>query len=388
MALNINKLFVNVPAGSEAAAKTASESNAHKIYFCAGTGEILVAGKTYGSNDADMSAIKKALGTLLTNTDAADYKDVPALFKEVNDALDVLNGAATVEGSVKKTVADAIEAIVKTDTNGTVDKLEEIIKWFADLNEDQNSSVATALVADVAANKEAIGTKAVAAAEGVEAKEATGLYKYVDDAVAAAETVADNAIKALDKAQTTASAEGAHVEVKYSEEDGIVSMTVTESDIASAALVGELPADATSATVVAYAAEVAAAKAAAVQGDTTSTVKDLVDEIGTDDTEDTVKGRIAALEAKNEAEDFTSSVTVTDADESEFVSATATIAQGADGKLTATGSSIDVDLTLGSFATDSAEEVNGLATISAVSSFVDGYDFWESFTAPAEEPQA
>lgn len=44
----------------------------------------------------------------------------------------------------------------------------------------------------------------------------------------------NNAIDALDKSETTASAENSHVTVKYSETNGIVSMNVTESDIASA----------------------------------------------------------------------------------------------------------------------------------------------------------
>lgn len=43
-----------------------------------------------------------------------------------------------------------------------------------------------------------------------------------------------SAINSLDKTETTASVVGAHVTVKYSEENGIVSMNVTESDIASA----------------------------------------------------------------------------------------------------------------------------------------------------------
>lgn len=47
-------------------------------------------------------------------------------------------------------------------------------------------------------------------------------------------TAIDSAIDALDKSETTASAENAHVTVKYSETNGIVSMNVTESDIASA----------------------------------------------------------------------------------------------------------------------------------------------------------
>lgn len=44
-----------------------------------------------------------------------------------------------------------------------------------------------------------------------------------------------DAIEALDVTETTASADGAKVTVKYSETDGKVSMTVTENDIASAA---------------------------------------------------------------------------------------------------------------------------------------------------------
>lgn len=47
-------------------------------------------------------------------------------------------------------------------------------------------------------------------------------------------TTVNNAIDGLDKSETTASASNAHVTIKYSESNGIVSITATESDIASA----------------------------------------------------------------------------------------------------------------------------------------------------------
>lgn len=72
--------------------------------------------------------------------------------------------------------------------------------------------------------------KEIERAQTAEQVNATAIAQEVTDR----NTAIDSAINGLDKSETTASAENAHVTVKYSETNGIVSMNVTESDIASA----------------------------------------------------------------------------------------------------------------------------------------------------------
>lgn len=107
----------------------------------------------------------------------------------------------------------------------------------------------------------------------------------------AAEMVADEEVVAAalnDHEGRLQDLEGVDYVKVNAKEDGHVTVTVSatnevtidEDDIASAELVGELPESATATTVVGYAAEVAAAEASAVQGETEKTVKDLEDEIG------------------------------------------------------------------------------------------------------------
>lgn len=72
--------------------------------------------------------------------------------------------------------------------------------------------------------------KEIERAQTAEQVNATAIAQEVADR----NTAIDSAIDGLDKSETTASAENAHVTVKYSETNGIVSMNVTESDIASA----------------------------------------------------------------------------------------------------------------------------------------------------------
>ena len=63
--ININKLFVSVPAGNEAAALAASSesSNVKKIYFFA-DGRIVNNGKEYSIATADYAAVKAAVTKL------------------------------------------------------------------------------------------------------------------------------------------------------------------------------------------------------------------------------------------------------------------------------------------------------------------------------------
>ena len=94
--------------------------------------------------------------------------------------------------------------------------------------------------------------KEIERAQTAEQVNATAIAQEVTDR----NTAIDSAIDGLDKSETTASAENAHVTVKYSETNGIVSMNVTESDIASAqALADEITrakgAEQTNATAIA-----------------------------------------------------------------------------------------------------------------------------------------
>lgn len=161
MAINVHKLFVRVSQSSFDSWKSAVENGTSlydpsKIYFLA-DGRIFANGTYYGGE--------------LSN-------------EELNDLLATvqkLDGDASVEGSVKQQLNAAIESIVKSEENGLVDKLEEIIKWFGDIDEDEESSVATKLIADVAANKAAIGVKSAEATDESEAVEATGLYADIEE---------------------------------------------------------------------------------------------------------------------------------------------------------------------------------------------------------------
>lgn len=118
------------------------------------------------TNKNDIATINGKLGTIpadKTITDmiseaqtAATYddKEVRGLIKNNKDAIDVLKGGDTVDGSVAKSVKDAINDFSsKMTDDGTVNTFKELVDYVA-----AHGSEYTAAIGDIAANKSAIDT--------------------------------------------------------------------------------------------------------------------------------------------------------------------------------------------------------------------------------------
>ena len=206
--ININKLFVSVPAGNEAAALVASSKpgNVKKIYFFA-DGRIVNNGKEYSIATEDYAAVKAAV----TKLDGAETV-TGSVLNLIKGAKDELNGKIT---AVDTRVA-AIETLIGKDVEDAdtiINTVSEVLKWFAGV---QETDTGAQLIADVAANKTAIGTKA----EG--GNHATGLYKEIEDAKAAAIAANTAAIEALDVTDT---AEAGKYVSAVSQTDGKITVT-------------------------------------------------------------------------------------------------------------------------------------------------------------------
>lgn len=118
-------------------------------------------------NNADaITAINNKIGTISGGKTVAqaiedaktaatyDDKEVRGLIKSNEDAIDVLNGGDTIEGSVAKSVKDAInDFATKVSEDGTVNTFKELVDYAA-----AHGSEYTAAIADIAANKSAIKT--------------------------------------------------------------------------------------------------------------------------------------------------------------------------------------------------------------------------------------
>lgn len=206
--ININKLFVSVPAGNEAAALVASSNpgNVKKIYFFA-DGRIVNNGKEYSIATTDYAAVKAAV----TKLDGAETV-TGSVLNLIKGAKDELNG--TISG-VNTRVA-AIETLIGKDVEDAdtiINTVSEVLKWFAGV---QETDTGAQLIADVAANKTAIGTKA----EG--SNPATGLYNEIEEAKAAAIAANTAAIEALDVTDT---AEAGKYVSAVSQTDGKITVT-------------------------------------------------------------------------------------------------------------------------------------------------------------------
>ena len=214
--ININKLFVSVPAGNEAAAFAASSesSNVKKIYFFA-DGRIVNNGKEYSIATTDYAAVKAAV----TKLDGAETVtgSVLNLIKGAKTELNNTITAVDTKVNGVDTRVAAIETLIGKDVEDAdtiINTVSEVLKWFAGV---QETDTGAALIADVAANKTAIGTKAV---EGGAA--ATGLYKEIEDAKAAAIAANTAAIEALDAPDT---AEAGKYVSAVSQENGKITVT-------------------------------------------------------------------------------------------------------------------------------------------------------------------
>ena len=114
-----------------------------------------------GSEVPSVAELQDALDTLQTThqTDVAELKSVisdilggseETSFKELTDAIAKLNGDDNVDGSVKKQVKDAINAVVDGAPEA-FDTLKEIADWIG-----SDESGTAELISEVAANKQAI----------------------------------------------------------------------------------------------------------------------------------------------------------------------------------------------------------------------------------------
>ena len=87
--------------------------------------------------------------------------------------------ATKAEGSLNTRVT-SIETLITSDKDGTINKVSEVIDWFKDVEEGEGGAK---LLADVAANKTAIGTKSV--------ENTNSIYKRIEDLEAKKHKVSD-----------------------------------------------------------------------------------------------------------------------------------------------------------------------------------------------------
>lgn len=87
--------------------------------------------------------------------------------------------ATKAEGGLDTRVT-SIETLITSDKNGTINKVSEVIDWFKGVAEGEGGAK---LLADVAANKTAIGTKSV--------ENTNSIYKRIEDLEAKKHTVSD-----------------------------------------------------------------------------------------------------------------------------------------------------------------------------------------------------
>lgn len=122
-------------------------------------------GKVKNNADA-ITAINNKIGTIPDGKTVAqaiedaktavtyDDNEVRGLIKNNKDAIDVLKGGDTIEGSVAKSVKDAInDFATKVSEDGTVNTFKELVDYVA-----AHGSEYTDAIADIAANKSAIDT--------------------------------------------------------------------------------------------------------------------------------------------------------------------------------------------------------------------------------------
>lgn len=150
--------------------------------YADGKDAAIKAAKTAGDNaQTAVDNLSAKVGTVPADktivqmiTDATyDDAAIKADIKKNTDDIGVLNGSETIEGSVKKTVNDAInDFATKISEDGTVNTFKELVDYVA-----EHGSQYTDAIADIAANKSAIGT--------LNGTGAGSVKKTVDDAISA-----------------------------------------------------------------------------------------------------------------------------------------------------------------------------------------------------------
>jgi len=150
------KLFVLVPSNVEFNGATVSgATNEHRIFFEQKTGKLWAKGRSYGIEDAQATALKTLIGE------------------------DTNKSVRTIAGEVVNTALNLTD-----DATTTINTLKEVLNWFDNLPE--GDAGALALV-------EAVGKPASGTPNTEGYTPATGLYKLIEDSVAAKNVTADGA---------------------------------------------------------------------------------------------------------------------------------------------------------------------------------------------------
>lgn len=176
--------------------KITANTNAIAAINNADTG-ILKQAKDY--TDAEIAKVNAKIGTIPADKTIAEliaeakadatYDDtaIKASIKANTDAIGVLNGAETAEGSVKKQVADAVAKIV-ADAPEAYDTLKEISDWISGHDTD-----AAGMNSQIQANKTGLAALKTLVGELPEDATATDVVAYIKEAVDAAKTALEAA---------------------------------------------------------------------------------------------------------------------------------------------------------------------------------------------------
>ena len=163
------KLFVLVPSSVENfnGATVSGAANEHRIFFEQSTGLLWAKGQSFGGNDSELEAIVNGL-----------------IGEDTNKSI------RTIAGEV---LSEAMNLADDVDT--TINNLTEVLNWFKDLPEEEEGALN--LIAKIGKPAELYTaedeTENPEHVKGTVKTAATGLYKLIEDSVAAKNVTADGA---------------------------------------------------------------------------------------------------------------------------------------------------------------------------------------------------
>lgn len=197
MALNsgtLVKLFVRVPANVTNFDGASVSAQSDKIYFEEATNTIWAKGDGYGISDELKQQIQGLATAVGASTDAITDN---TLYGKVGAALSyigTLQGSDNTSYSIRQIAQDVVDTTLglgTDDANSYIDRVKEVLDWFANVAETETGQ---ALIQSVADNTTAIGTPAeyYTAEDQQENPEhiagtvktpATGLYAQIANAI-------------------------------------------------------------------------------------------------------------------------------------------------------------------------------------------------------------
>lgn len=142
----------------------ASVSAALDAYKTSNNAAVAAAQAAADAAQSDVDALETKVGEvpsdktvvqMIADAQAAATQDISGIATN-KAAIDKLNGSATQDGSVKKTVADEIAKIVNENNNGSIDTLNEIASWIVN-----DTSGAAKMQADITALQTSVGSTSV-----------------------------------------------------------------------------------------------------------------------------------------------------------------------------------------------------------------------------------